>query len=133
MESLTEKFQKMPFSVKGVQPSPSNSRNEDQTGGQRVILDINKCDTYGQTALHKVATEGDCSQLAALIKAGADVNITNKDHQTALFRAAKKGHDECVEILIKSGANVNLIDRDGNTALVKPAEKGHGKCVKFLP
>ena len=132
MESLTETFQKMPSSVKGDQPSPSNSGNEDKTEAQRMILDINKCDTDGDTVLHKEATAGDSHQLAAVIKAGADVNITNKNRQTALFRAAKKGHDDCVEILIKSGANVNLIDRDGNTALVKSAEKGHGKCVKFL-
>ena len=132
MELVIGKFQKLLSPVKGEKPSSTSPGNEDKKEADIMILDANKRDTGGNTALYEAAARGDCGKLVAFIKAGADVNIANKDRQTALFRAAKKGHDECVEILIKAGVDVNITDRDGNTALFKAAEKGHTKCVKLL-
>ena len=128
MELVIRKFQKMLSPVKGDKPS----LKENQKEADREILDVNKRDTGGNTALHEAAAQGDRHKLVAFIKAGADVNIANKDRQTALFRAARNGHDECVKILIKAGVDVNITDRDGNTALFKAAEKGYNKCVKLL-
>jgi ankyrin repeat protein len=54
-----------------------------------------------------------------LIKAGADLDITDISGRTPLMIAAgaPRGHDVIVGLLINSGADVNRVDNDGNTAL----------------
>ena len=47
---------------------------------------------------------GHLEVVRALIAAGADVNLPNKDGLTALILAAKKGHLEVVQVLIAAGA-----------------------------
>lgn len=55
--------------------------------------------------------------LAALIRHGADVNITDGDNETALHKTARIHHNQAMEVLIRSGINVNTVNIDGETAL----------------
>ena len=51
--------------------------------------------------------EGDLQTVQNLIKAGADVNVTDCDGNTAIMLAVKEGDLEIVEYLFKAGGNVN--------------------------
>ena len=57
--------------------------------------------------LHRLASEGNETELIDLINNGTDINEEDDDGLTALHHAAKGGHAKCVEILLQNGANVN--------------------------
>jgi len=52
----------------------------------------------------------------ALIRAGADVNLTNSEGRTALMYAADNGNLESVRALLLAGAIVNQRDKEGESA-----------------
>jgi ankyrin repeat protein len=75
----------------------------------------------------------DTAEISKLIKAGADVNVKNKDGATLLYIAAEKDHAVIVKQLLSSGADVNIPDEtDGATPLLITSEKGHTDIVKQL-
>ena len=55
--------------------------------------------------------------VAALVRAGADVNFVEPGGRHALLIAAEKGYKGCVDELMKGGADVNHADMRGNTPL----------------
>lgn len=69
------------------------------------------------TALHLAAEAGCSANVALLIEAGANVQLTNRRGYTALHLAARSHCLECVEILLKGGANSNATDNEGRTPL----------------
>ena len=72
---------------------------------------------YNETLVMRAASEGKFKCLSELVKAGADVNLKNKDGDTALILAADGNHVDCVDLLLKTGASVNATNGDGLTAL----------------
>jgi ankyrin repeat protein len=46
--------------------------------------------------------------MRVLVKAGADVNLANKDGWTPLYAAASNDHEEAMRVLVEAGAEVNL-------------------------
>ena len=64
-------------------------------------VDINAVDEFGFTPLMYAATvdEGNIDALAALLRAGADRGIRNKDHRTALEQARRYKHAKLTEAL----------------------------------
>ena len=94
-----------------------------------VFTGLNGCDNDSQeqgpetaTARLKVLSEDmsadDITQIRALIKAGADVNVKGTDDRTALWVAAWKGHAEIVKLLLESKADVNAANIYSATALI---------------
>ena len=73
----------------------------------------------GATALLEAARLGHSLCAMELIKAGADLDITDIFGRTPLMIAAgaPRGHDIIVGLLINSGADVHRVDDDGKTAL----------------
>jgi ankyrin repeat protein len=67
-----------------------------------------------------VADAIDAQSVAALIKAGADVNAKDADID-ALFLAAEKGHIKVVKILIDNGADVYRETKMGSAQWRSPA------------
>ncbi len=66
----------------------------------------------------------------ALLRAGADANIRNKDDgMTALMWAS---NSQCITLLLAHGANVNLRDHSGMTALMYAADNVDVKSLKIL-
>ena len=63
-----------------------------------------------------------------LLKAGANVNVTNEYGDTALMLAVGGGHTEIVRMLIQRRADVNAKTNSGNTAL----NFGHTDIVRML-
>ena len=67
-----------------------------------------------------------------LIKAGADVNATDKNGQTPLKIAARYGNVAMANILIKADANVNAADKNGRTPIRMAARYGNVAMVSML-
>ena len=88
----------------------------------------------GANALENACRKGYDKCLDVLLKAGADVNIHNKDGQMALGVTARgwRGGEErekCLNVFIAAGVDVNRRDKYGYTALLYAAEKGLDTCV----
>ena len=73
-----------------------------------------------------------CPHTRALIDAGADVNIKDKDGSTALMWASDNGHTETVKLLIDAGADVNIKNKYGRTALMWASRCNRKETVKLL-
>jgi len=88
-------------------------------------------DEYGNTPLMTAAWLADAAVLDRLLKAGADVNASNKAGATALLYAS--AFEDKARLLIASGADVKAQSKLGNTGLILAARKpGNSRTVKLL-
>ena len=88
-------------------------------------------DKDGKTALFEAARSGHTACLKPLVKAGADVNITDKWNTTALDEAIFNRHVDFVRELIAEGANVNT-GGSGTAPILKSIKAGSIHCVEEL-
>ena len=95
-------------------------------------VDVNKADSFHDTALILAVQRGHVECVKVLIDAGVDVNQVDHLGGTALILAAEFGHFKCVKVLIDAGVDVNKADSGGNTALILAARFGHFECVEVL-
>lgn len=80
--------------------------------------DLNQKDPMGgSTPLITATVFGRTSVAYALIDAGADLNVKNKDGSTALHSAAFFGRVEIVKALVKKGADKDIKNAFGSTAV----------------
>ena len=100
--------------------------------------DVNACDDYGFTPLITALTNRKNDFAIAIIKAGADVNITIKfgpyEGYTPLMIAILYDSNECVTELIKLGADVNVTCKTGQpigfTTVMIAIEHGSVESLK---
>ena len=85
------------------------------SGNSGYIDDISE---EGVSPLIAAASEGHPEVAAALLAAGANMNLKDQDGTTPLMAAAARGHLEVVKELLKAGASVNDQNKDGHTALM---------------
>ncbi|MCR4735077.1 MAG: ankyrin repeat domain-containing protein [Treponema sp.] len=79
----------------------------------------NEADSFNRTVLMKAAKAGNDWQVKALIEAGADVNLQDKDGWTALMYAVRYQEGlECVQLLIDAGAEIKVKNNYGSSALI---------------
>lgn len=79
--------------------------------------DVNLASGGGNTPLMEAAYQGNKTVLQLLLKAGANVNATNKFNETALFSVLVGGDEpEIVAILLNAGINKELTNTDGELA-----------------
>lgn len=64
-------------------------------------FDINAVDQSGETALHKAAKAGRMPAVEALVEAGADVSIRDKEGRLAHDAASDAGQLDCAEYLFR--------------------------------
>jgi uncharacterized protein len=69
--------------------------------------------------------------VAALIEAGADVNLRDDNLDSAFLLAGAQGDVEVLRLCAPT-ANVSILNRFGGTALIPAAERGHIEAVRFL-
>ena len=102
-------------------PVPAESRTgatARQAGGDGLAFGLG-----GRTALHYTAREGLSEAAAALIDAGADVNVVDPlDGSSALVVAISNGHFDLAKNLLDRDANPNLAMKDGVAALYATLE-----------
>jgi len=89
--------------------------------------DLNERDVNGDAALHHAVLEeyqADADQVALLLAAGADINVTDSHDRTPLHRCAEKiwawsENDDGTpfQLLVKSNANLNAKDNEGLTPM----------------
>lgn len=89
--------------------------------------------TPADTRVADAAMHGDQTTVAALLKAGADVNGAQGDGMTALLWAAEKNDTGLAKTLIGAGAKVNAATANGHyTPLFLASKNGNADLVQAL-
>ena len=94
--------------------------------------DVNAAQGDGTTPLHWAVYKVDRELVAALLKAGAKPDVTNRYGSSPLAEAAKLGDLALVRQLLDAGANVESPNGDGETALMLAARIGALDVAKLL-
>ena len=102
--------------------------------------DIETKDENGRSPLHKASTSGALDVVKMLVKAGADVRVTDNDGdtrddegETCLTLAAANGHTETVRYLVSlEDVDVNHSGEDGFTALHWAGQQNSPEVVQVL-
>ena len=90
---------------------------------------------HGLTPLHEAAVRGDIKIAAALVSAGADINMKNRNGQTPLLwhmAICSTTNIEIVNFLVSQGADVNAKDNMGFAPIHEAAIRGKREVVDFF-
>ena len=86
-----------------------------------------------EISLIEAATTGDLEQLKAVLEAGVNVNVHEKNgHWTALHWACGSNEPECARVLLDAGAELDERNDNGETALHLACSLGRIGCVQVL-
>ena len=77
-------------------------------------LDVHALDAGGNSLLHRAARDGNESEVAALLAAGADIDLMSNCGYTALIYAITPGRIRVIKLLIDAGADMNTLSVEYN-------------------
>jgi len=83
-------------------------------------------------SIHEAALNGQSGQVSALLEAGIDANMKDREGRTPLMYASFNGHTEVIKGLVKRGADINLQDIYGRSALMMASSGPYPVAVKLL-
>lgn len=83
-------------------------------------------------SIHEAALNGQSAQVTALLEAGIDANLKDREGRTPLMYASFNGHAEVIKGLVKKGADINLQDIYGRSALMMASSGPYPITVKLL-
>ncbi|SUD90601.1 ankyrin repeat domain-containing protein [Psychrobacter phenylpyruvicus] len=95
---------------------------------------VNAQDSYGMTPLHYAMRGKNAEAAIALLEAGADPNIPNRDNVIPL--AMIGGMPERLDVLklmLDKGGNPNYVNANNDMSIVKSLKKHVGNVDKFKP
>lgn len=99
----------------------------------RKALDINVVGSNGQTALHDAVNLGAIEHVRILIKAGADLNASDKSGETVLHRAADQNETAILSlILAQEDVNVDMVPSKLNSPLQVACLRANIDAVRAL-
>jgi ankyrin repeat protein len=98
----------------------------------KQMVDVNKKDSYGNTALHWAVEGGHKPMIQLLLEKGADVHLQDEQGRTALHWAALKGDKIMLQLLLERGSDVAVKNYDGQIAMHLAALCGHREIVQLL-
>ncbi len=121
------------MAYEGLHAAASRGAVEEIQRLTRGGSDVNARDGNGRTPLHVAAFQGHGRAAAALIGAGADSSLLDKQRYDAVTIVAVRDDVPTLTILLASGASAKLITSiyDG-TALIAAAHLGHDGVVREL-
>ncbi|KAA0190713.1 hypothetical protein HAZT_HAZT011227 [Hyalella azteca] len=119
--------------------SESESENEASPRARApnsiIVRNIEKCNYFGETPLHKACINGELAKAKTLVKHGHRINVRDKAGWLPLHEACNHGHLELVKFLLSVGAHINDrggTDCNGITPLHDAASCGNLDIVKLL-
>lgn len=91
-------------------------------------------DRKGRSGLHYSTLEGAVDQARALLAAGQDPNLGDRDGFVPLHLAAQQRNVEVAEVLLDAGAVVDVVNKYGNTPLFVAVfnSQGRGNAIQLL-
>lgn len=98
------------------------SDNDGNTALHKALL--MDCDTAEESTVHEIVEE--------LVKAGANVNATNKWKESPLFLAARHRLPKLVALLLSLGADPTLLTHRGQSVLHAVCRRGCAACLARL-
>jgi hypothetical protein len=99
---------------------------------EEILLNINKRNSSGETALHQEVIKGDAELVAFLIEHKAPLNTKDYAGWSPLHEACNHGFFAIAQILIENGADVCVNGADKVTPLHDAAMNAHLDIVKLL-
>lgn len=111
--------------------SMANKRAADYLKTQAMNM-YEAVDSWGCTALHRAAAQGDVTVAKDLLSRGAHVDARAAWEETPLHFAATFGHTEMCSLLITHGADMNAQNSDDESTLLVAARTGHDAVVDLL-
>jgi len=99
--------------------------SEDATPDQEQLVEL-------AHRMFDLARAGDAERLAAYVRAGVPVNLTDADGNTLLMLAAYHGHATVVEGLTALGADVDRLNDRGQSPLAGAVFKAEPDVVRVL-
>ena len=105
--------------------SPANTRTETNRWSTAAMDGLNEIamNDADDGALLRASYDGRVKLVDSLLKAGANVDDTNRRGTTALMAACEYGYTEVAKLLLNAGADIHRVDHNGWTAL-------HAACLE---
>ncbi len=101
--------------------------------GEKVrSLGVNERGPDGSTPLQWAVFDQDVDKVRQLIRAGADVTVSNKYGANAMQLAAEVSNQEIIRMLLDAGADVDSPNPEGQTALMLIARTGDVDTAEML-
>ena len=95
-------------------------------------VDVNHRYPDESTPLMWAVYEEDADEVERLVRAGADVNASNKYGANAMQLAAEVANVEVLELLLRAGADADSPNPEGQTALMLVARTGNVEAAGLL-
>lgn len=95
-------------------------------------LEVNERGPDGSTPLQWAVYDQDMAKVRQLIRAGADVNASNKYGANAMQLAAEASNGDIIKLLLDAGADVDSPNPEGQTALMLVARTGDVDTARLL-